>query len=255
MNDHHPTRLSAEQVRWNCDPEALNFETTDEIDPAIEVVGQESAHEALLFGIQCDAPGQNIYVRGARGTGRTKMVENMLATLQPTTDKKLDYCYVHNFHRPQNPRLIELPPGHGPMFRKVLTELAEFVENGLPKAIDSEPISSQLDAVRDEIDERVKGISKPLEDELAASQLALVSMQNGPVTQTVILPTVNGEPVPPMQLKALIEQEKAPPELLATFEELLPKFQKQLADVSKNCLLYTSPSPRDRQKSRMPSSA
>ena len=26
-------------------------------------------------------------------------------------------------------------------------------------------------------------------------------------------------------------------------------------DVAKNCLLYTSPSPRDRQKSRMPSSA
>ena len=32
---------------------------------------------------------------------------------------------------------------------------------------------------------------------------------------------------------------------------------KQLveAGVDKNCLLYTSPSPRDRQKSRMPSSA
>ena len=26
-------------------------------------------------------------------------------------------------------------------------------------------------------------------------------------------------------------------------------------DICKNCLLYTSPSPRDRQKSRMPSSA
>ena len=26
-------------------------------------------------------------------------------------------------------------------------------------------------------------------------------------------------------------------------------------DISKGCLLYTSPSPRDRQKSRMPSSA
>ena len=28
-----------------------------------------------------------------------------------------------------------------------------------------------------------------------------------------------------------------------------------MIDESKNCLLYTSPSPRDRQKSRMPSSA
>ena len=231
MNDH-PTRLSAQQVRWTCDPDSLHFETTAEIDPAIEVVGQESAYDALIFGIQCDAPGQNIYVRGARGTGRSKMVETLLERLQPKTDQKRDYCYVHNFLRPQNPRLIELPPGRGPMFRKVMDELAEFVESGLPKAIESEPIKSQLDAVRDQIEEQVRGISKPLEDELSASQLALVSMQNGPMTQTVILPTVNGEAVPPMQLKALIEKGQAPAELLTSFEELLPKFQKQLAEVS-----------------------
>ena len=30
---------------------------------------------------------------------------------------------------------------------------------------------------------------------------------------------------------------------------------KNVTDICKNCLLYTSPSPRDRQKSRMPSSA
>ena len=31
--------------------------------------------------------------------------------------------------------------------------------------------------------------------------------------------------------------------------------QHELGWISKDCLLYTSPSPRDRQKSRMPSSA
>ena len=35
-------------------------------------------------------------------------------------------------------------------------------------------------------------------------------------------------------------------------ENLIPEFGKEL---SSDCLLYTSPSPRDRQKSRMPSSA
>ena len=37
--------------------------------------------------------------------------------------------------------------------------------------------------------------------------------------------------------------------------QLAPKFNPYLADVLGACLLYTSPSPRDRQKSRMPSSA
>ena len=35
----------------------------------------------------------------------------------------------------------------------------------------------------------------------------------------------------------------------------IPKATKDTVVISKTCLLYTSPSPRDRQKSRMPSSA
>ena len=35
----------------------------------------------------------------------------------------------------------------------------------------------------------------------------------------------------------------------------LSRTEEQLVEMSNGCLLYTSPSPRDRQKSRMPSSA
>ena len=38
-------------------------------------------------------------------------------------------------------------------------------------------------------------------------------------------------------------------------DRLLPGFTPGLANGNGACLLYTSPSPRDRQKSRMPSSA
>ena len=36
---------------------------------------------------------------------------------------------------------------------------------------------------------------------------------------------------------------------------VLPEFQTPVVELLSDCLLYTSPSPRDRQKSRMPSSA
>ena len=230
--EHH-TRLSGEEVRWKCEPSVFEFETTDDVDPAIKIVGQPTAYDALKFGVQCEAPGQNVYVRGAQGTGRNRMVSKMLEELKPTTQKKCDYCYVHNFKRPQSPRLIKLPPGQGPMFRKVVSELADFIEKGLRKTIDSEPNVSKLTELREKIQEQVKEISKPMEDELAASGLALVPIQNGPVTQTVIMPTIEGEPVPPQQLKALIEQGKAPQEQLDKYMELVPGFQKQLEDVSK----------------------
>ena len=49
-------------------------------------------------------------------------------------------------------------------------------------------------------------------------------------------------------LNATIPEEKDPTEL--TMEEALILIEKR-----KDCLLYTSPSPRDRTRSRMPSSA
>ena len=228
----HPARLQGDEVRWNCDPNVFEFETTNDLDSAMNVVGQSTAYDALLFGIQCEAPGQNVYVRGARGTGRNSMVSTLLDELKPTTNKKCDYCYVHNFKRPQSPRLIALPPGQGPMFRKVVSELAEFIADGLLKALDSEPNASRLTELRDKIQSGVKEISQAMEEELAASNLALVPIQNGPVTQTVIMPLVGGEPVPPQQLKALIEQGKASQEQLDKYMELVPGFQKQLEEVS-----------------------
>ena len=56
--------LDFQQLRWNCDPEMLPFETTAEVDPAEMILGQPAAQKALEFGLCCDAPGQNIYVRG-----------------------------------------------------------------------------------------------------------------------------------------------------------------------------------------------
>ena len=39
------------------------------------------------------------------------------------------------------------------------------------------------------------------------------------------------------------------------YPDVIPKAYADFYEKASNCLLYTSPSPRDRQKSRMPSSA
>ena len=70
----NPHELTPEQLRWKCNLDIIPFETTAEVDPAHGVVGQPTALEALKFGLQCLARGQNVYVRGARGTGRMRMV-------------------------------------------------------------------------------------------------------------------------------------------------------------------------------------
>ena len=228
------TKVPPELLRWKCDDGCLNFETTAEIDPAIGVVGQPTAYEALKFGIECLSPGQNVYVRGARGTGRNTMVRQMLSTLEPETDSNRDFCYVHNFSRPDHPRLITLPPGTANEFRKEMLLVAEFFEEGLIKSLDGEPYRGQRQAIQDRLQEEIKQATEPLEKEIEANGMAMVQVQQGPATQTLIMPVVGGEPVPPEQLKALIAAGKAEPDQLKQYEEALPQYQKQMLETGRN---------------------
>ena len=100
----HRTRLKAEQLRWRVDESKLPFSSTREVDPAEGIVGQPIALEAMRFGVECDAPGQNVYVRGLSGTGRMTMVHSLLSELKPQARRRLDRCYVRNFSQPDRPR-------------------------------------------------------------------------------------------------------------------------------------------------------
>ena len=227
-----PAELPPDQLRWVCDPNQLPFETTRDVDPATAVLGQQTARDALSFGIQCDAPGQNIYVRGPRGTGRIRMVHQLLKELAPATTFKRDRCYVHNFKLPDHPRLITLLPGQATPFKREMTKLAEFVSGDLRRSLNSEPLKSQREAIKQDIDARIKAISQPLEADLTENGMALVSTQQGPVSQTHIFPVVDGQPVPLEQLRMLVAQEKVEPALLENFEKRFPEFQKRLQDVA-----------------------
>ena len=182
----------------------MPFESTAELVGSQDVEGQQTAREAIEFGITCLAPGQNIYVRGARGTGRIRMVRHLLEQLAPPSNAKRDFCYVHNFSRTEHPRLIELPPGDGPKFRKCMEELAEFAESELVKALEGEPFVSQRHEIQDSVNQQIKAKMKPLEEALQKDGLALVQGQ-GP-GQAGIFPVIDGQPVPPDRMGALVAQ-------------------------------------------------
>jgi ATP-dependent Lon protease len=230
MSSAPKSRLECTQLRWQCDPSLFSFETTAELEITDSLVGQETARDALLFGIECLAHGQNVYVRGPRGTGRITMVRQLLRQLQMKTKKKRDRCFVNNFLKPDRPRLITLPPGTANEFRKAMSEFAEFVRKELRKLLDSEPLLSQREAAKERIHNLARHRSDPLETRLANAGLALVSIPQGP---TVIFPLVDGEPIPPDQLKTLIAQGKISSELLENYERQLPNFQKDVERVSR----------------------
>jgi ATP-dependent Lon protease len=233
MTRSHPTELTPTQLRWHCDPAALGFATTDEVDPVSGGVNQSAAREALRFGLECDAPCQNVYVRGTRGTGRLTMVRRLLQDMAPQSHTKCDRCYVHHFSRPDRPRLITLPVGQARAFRRRICELAEFIRDGLMQALEAEPYVAERSAIQARVHHVIQTITTPLEQDLAQAGMALVSRQQGPVTQTVIFPLVDGQPVPPQQFYQLVAQGQVPPERQQQFEAQYPTFQKRLQEISK----------------------
>ena len=64
--------------------------------------------------------------------------------------------------------------------------------------------------------------------------MALVTPNQGSLGQSMIFPVVDGQPVPPDQLKILIAQEKADQKQLDDYEEKLPPFQKELQEISRS---------------------
>ncbi len=225
------TLVPANQLRWQCDEDTLSFTTTDEVDFGGGVQGQDTAREALEFGIECLAPGQNVYVRGARGTGRIRLVRQILDRLKPTTDSLRDYCYVHHFSRRDHPRLITLPPGDGPKLRKVMLEITEFAESELLKSLEGEPFSSRRHEVQESVQQQVRLQMRPLEEELGKNGLALVQGQ-GP-GQAGIFPVVEGQPVPFEQLKGIVASGGMTPENFEKLEDFAVGYQKQLKDIGR----------------------
>ena len=58
--------------------EELGFESTADVEPQKGIIGQADALESLRFGLELFAPGQNVFVRGLSGTGRTSLVRRVL---------------------------------------------------------------------------------------------------------------------------------------------------------------------------------
>ena len=224
--------LPAEKLRWTCDPQSLPFDSTEDVEPNPGVVGQRAAVEALKFGLECDAPGQNVFVRGLIGTGRMLLVRSMLEELSPQCRSKHDRCYVHNFSHPERPRLISFPAGQGRAFRRRVTELAEFIRDGLQGALSADALKARRESLERRTTREVETITKPFEEALKEADLALVSIQMGPVTQTAIFPTSEGKPVPPEEYEQLRQQGQVTEEDYKAYEARHESFRKRMEEVS-----------------------
>ncbi|MFV1959586.1 MAG: AAA family ATPase, partial [Planctomycetota bacterium] len=220
--------LHVDRLRWRCPPETFSFATTEEVEAIRGVVGQDTAVQALRFGLRVNAPGQNIFVRGPTGTGRMTLLKSLLETLHGDMPRAPDRVYVHNFDEPARPRLLTLPRGKGPTLRKAVEDFVDFIRTELRPALASDVMRQRTQAAERETASAMEALGKPFDAELREAGLALVNVQIGSSTRPVIVPLIEGEPASPDQLDARREEGKITEEEVETLKKKITEFSERL---------------------------
>jgi lon-related putative ATP-dependent protease len=136
-------KLSAVELRRNCDPKSLDRTSSAEVASQGTIIGQVRAVRAMRFGLDIQEKGFNIFVAGLPGTGRTTAVENFLEEIAITKPVPMDWCYVHNFEDSYRPRAIRLPAGRAREFQKEMEVLLKSIMQDIRSAFESEQYATQ----------------------------------------------------------------------------------------------------------------
>lgn len=223
--------LPCETLRWRVDESRFDFETTAEVEPIRTAVGQDMAVEALRFGLEINAPGQNVFVRGLTGTGRSTLIRNLLEEIKPACPVAKDRCYVHNFQRPDRPHLLTLERGSGDRFRRALDEVIDFIRKDFGRALGSDVLKQRTKEVERATAAKVEAITKPFDAELRDAGLTLVMAQVGPTTRQLIVPLGEEGPIPPERLEAMVAEGKLSEDELKAIRTKIQEFGARLSEI------------------------
>ncbi len=188
-----------------CDPRDLPFETTRDLEDLEGVLGQERAVEALRFALGMRHPHYNLFVLGAPGTGRHRLVRRVVqahAATQPTPD---DWCYVHDFETPAKPRALRLPPGQGNRLREDVERLVEALHAAIRTAFDSEDYRQKRASLENEYKQMAEEAVDLVREDARRRDVALVNTPGG----VALAPLRDGEVMTADEVDALPEDERA----------------------------------------------
>ena len=217
--------LGPAELCRRCDPSALPFETTAQLEPLAGLVGQERTMEAMRFGVSMRSEGYNLFAMGPTDAGKHTAVARMLrerAASEPVPD---DVCYVTNFAHSHVPRVLLLPPGKGKELRKDVAQLVEELGTVIPHALEGEEYRARRQAIEDDLKQRHEKAIEALASLAQQKSLAIVHTPMG----LVLAPTKEGEVVPPEEFAKLPDEERE--KLQKSMEELGDELRRHAENV------------------------
>ena len=161
------------------DPAELPFGLCTELEEAPGLIGQERAVEALNFALRMRGKGYNVYALGAGGTGRHRMVEDLLRRKAESEPTPPDWCYVNNFGDPQQPRRMQLPPGRGLGLAAAMKALIDELRAALPAAFERDEYRARREAIEQQFRQRSEQAFGVLQRQAESKNIALLPTPTG----------------------------------------------------------------------------
>jgi len=212
--------LSHTALRWTCDPAALGFETTVDLEPIDEVVGQPRAVAALEFGVAIDRQGYNLFCYGPTGAGKHSIVRSHIVGAAKDRPAPSDWVYVHNFDEPHRPTALKLPAGRAGPFRDAMDQLVRELKAGIPAAFESDEYQARRNVIEQSFRARQAEAFSALQKDAEAQNVAIVRGDQG----FMFVPAENGQPMQQEAFAALTDDQRKA--FQAAIEDVQGKMQE-----------------------------
>ncbi len=221
--------LKPSELRWYCDSKQLEFKTTADLSPLDSIIGQPRALEALEMGAGIPSAGYNLFVSGLSGTGRLTTVKRMLEKLRADKANLFDFCYVHNFSQPAEPRLLRFAAGMGDAFARTLEETITIVLNRIKQEFSDDAFRRSRRSVENKFLDQDRDIASAFANKIAPHGFVIgqSTNENGSVTQELLLQLGKElygiDSVEPMVVAGQLQREAAD-ELLRLHKQFYEEF-------------------------------
>ncbi len=197
--------LNYQQLKYVCDESILDFETTEELEPIQEGIGQDRGIKALEFGLQVDVKGYNLYLEGPSGVGKTLYTKNYLNKI--STKKKVpnDWCYIYNFDNPNEPIAVSLPAGQGKEFKENMDGFITEIKKDIKKTFNADDFEKEKSLIKQEFEQKRSELLDKLNQDAQKHNFQVKASQNG----IYMMPVFDGKVLEEEEFEKLTDEIKA----------------------------------------------
>jgi lon-related putative ATP-dependent protease len=195
-----------DRLRATIDADSLPFESTATLEPATErILGQARASDAMKFGMGMKGRGYHIFIAGPSKAGLTYTARTYIEEQAKKEPTPPDWCYVHNFKEPDNPKSLRLSAGRGKELKKDMQELVNTLQARIGEVFESDDYTARESEVQKAFEQERRRIIEELSNVAKAEGFILQVSQMGMV---IIPATKDGQPLSQEKLSEMSEEEK-----------------------------------------------